>query len=178
MVPLLIISHHRPIFALPNGRSAQNDFLDELWNNSLRKDVPYTKPLMDLWRADRIKFAFATIDTVLSYFNGLRSFFLRGYARRQCVQWVLEHQEKSGDWAGIFPPMHFGLLALILEGYDTDHSRIQRGLEAVERFAWEDDAGKRIQSCVSPVWDTILMTIGLCDAGVCGEESHLSKAVE
>ena len=30
-VPLLIIYHYRPIYALPNRQATQNDFLDELW---------------------------------------------------------------------------------------------------------------------------------------------------
>lgn len=140
--------------------------------------MPYAQPLVQLWRADSTTFAFAAIDKILSYFSGLRSFPLRGHARRQCVKWVLEHQEASGDWAGIFPPMHVGLLALTLEGYSVHDDCVQRGLKAVERFAWQDKNGKRIQACVSPVWDTILMTVGLCDAGNSVQVDSLNKAVD
>ena len=178
IIPLLIVSHHRPIFPLPNGKSATNDFLDELWCSPDRKSVPYAKPLGALWEADVVGFTFAAIDKVLSYMNGLRWFFLRGYARRQCVKWILDHQEASGDWAGIFPPMHVGLLALTLEGFSLKDSCVVRGIEAVERFAWQDEGGKRIQACVSPIWDTILMTVGMCDAGVQGEDRHLVRAVD
>ena len=140
--------------------------------------MPYTKPLGELWRADSIEFVFAAIDKLLYYFNGLRFFFVRDHARRQCLEWILLHQEASGDWAGIFPPMHVGLMALILEGYSVEDDCVQRGLKAVERFAWQDDDGKRIQACVSPVWDTILMTVGLHDAGGCEQDGHLRKAVD
>ena len=74
--------------------------------------------------------------------------------------------------------MHVGLLALILEGHSLNDSRVVRGLEAVERFVWQDERGKRVQACVSPVWDTILMTIGLRDAGVDGSNENILKAVE
>ena len=178
VVPLLIVSHHQPIFPLPNGKAAHNNYLDELWTSSCQKAVPYCKPLRELLWIDLIAFAFAFIDMVLSFLGGLRGFFLRKYALRQCYAWILEHQEASGDWAGIFPPMHVGLLALILEGHSLRDSCVVRGLEAVERFAWQDERGKRVQACVSPVWDTILMTIALRDAGVDGSNEYLLKAVD
>ena len=178
IVPLLMVSHHRPIFRLSNGQSAHNDYLDELWSSPTQKAVPYRKALRELLWIDLVAFAFAFIDMVLSYLDGLRGFFLREHALRQCSTWILEHQEASGDWAGIFPPMHVGLLALILEGHSLSDSCVVRGLEAVERFVWQDKRGKRVQACVSPVWDTILMTIGLRDAGIDGSDEHILKAIE
>ena len=74
--------------------------------------------------------------------------------------------------------MHVGLLALVLGGLSLSNSCVVRGLEAVERFVWQNKRGKRVQACVSPVWDTILMTIGLRDAGVDGSNENLLKAVE
>ena len=178
VVPLLIVCHHRPIYELPNGMSAENNFLDELWCNSSSKMVPYSAPLWESWKTDAIAFAFTAVDKILSCLSGLRFFPTRNYARRQCVTWILEHQEESGDWAGIFPPMHVGLLALTLEGFGLTERPIRRGIEAVERFAWQDKGGKRVQACVSPVWDTVLMTIALCDAGLSQNDEHLTRAVD
>ncbi|KAK4609157.1 Squalene hopane cyclase afumA [Fulvia fulva] len=81
------------------------------------------------------------------------------------MDWIIDHQEATGDWAGIWPPMAFGLLAYALEGYSLESAPMRLGLEAIERFAWQDDAGKRIQACVSPVWDTILMCVALSATG-------------
>ena len=178
IVPLLILSHHRPIYDLPNGRIADNGFLDELWLDPDDKVVAYTVELGKSLRTDKVSLLFTVIDKVIYQLGGLRGFPMRGYSRRQCVNWILEHQEVAGDWAGIFPPMHTGLLALTLEGFSITDSSIVRGLEAVERFAWQDkEGGKHIQACVSPVWDTILMTIGLCDAGLAKDDERLTKAV-
>lgn len=177
IVPLLILHHHRPAFPLPNGTSASNDYLDELWCGP-KKNVPYAKSLYALSQTDGIALLFAVIDKILSYLNGLRSFFPRNRARRLCVEWILEHQDKSGDWAGIFPPMHFGLLALVLEGHKIEDDCVQRGLSAIERFAWQDGGGKRIQSCVSPVWDSVLMSIGISDSGELGCNSNSNRALE
>ena len=178
IVPLLVLCHHRPLYSLPNGMTRENTFLDELWCNPTEKMVPYTEPLQRLWKTDIIAFVFTAVDKALCLAGGLRKFPLRGYARRKCVDWILEHQEKAGDWAGIYPPMHFGILALLLEGYELTDSRIVRALEAIERFAWQDEAGKRIQSCVSPVWDTVLTIVGLCDADLPSDHNHLVRAVE
>ncbi|KAJ5335519.1 hypothetical protein N7452_007922 [Penicillium brevicompactum] len=167
IVPLLIVAHHRPIYALPNGKSETNDFLDELWKSPGPADkvVPYSLSIRELFQTDTVAFAFTAVDAALCWVGGLRRSPTRGFARRKCIEWILEHQEEEGDWAGIFPPMHLGILALRLEGFALDDSVIVRGLEAIERFSWNDNKGKRIQACISPIWDTILTTIGLCDAG-------------
>ncbi|KAL9035511.1 MAG: hypothetical protein Q9214_006548, partial [Letrouitia sp. 1 TL-2023] len=178
IVPLLIVAHHRPIFRLPSDEDP-NTFLNELWCDPSEKAVPYSDSLQNLWMSDRVAFMFAAIDKALHFFGCLSPyFFLRGYAKRECLRWVLEHQEDAGDWAGIFPPMYFGVMALILEGYRMTDDRVVRSLEAIERFAWQDSTGKRIQSCVSPVWDTVLTAIALCDAGLALENDQLVRALE
>ncbi|KAL5325582.1 hypothetical protein ACEPPN_006710 [Leptodophora sp. 'Broadleaf-Isolate-01'] len=177
VIPMLVMSHHQPVYALPNMKSSTNDFLDELWCNAAEKMVPYCLPLTELWKTDTTSFVFAAVDKVLHRLGGLRKFPTRDYARRKCIDWILAHQEKSGDWAGIFPPMQCGILALTLEGFSLDDPCVSRGLEAIERFAWHDERGKRMQACVSPVWDTILMSVGLCDAGVCPSTEILTKAI-
>ena len=177
MVPLLILSHHQPVYPLPNGRHIENDFLDELWCDFTSKFVPYSKPLGELFRADFTSFSFALVDYALSFLGGLRSWFLRDYARKATVKWMLEHQESSGDWGGgIFPAAHFSILALMLEGFAMDEEVIVRGLEAVERLIISDQGGKRIQPCVGPVWDTILMSIGLIDCNFDVEDEKLIQA--
>ena len=178
IIPLLIIRHHQPIHALPNGMSASNDFIDELWLDANDKMVPYGPTLLELWRNDTLGYVFGVLDRVLSGLGGLRHFPLRSFARRQCVNWILGHQEDAGDWAGIMPPMHAGIQALLLEGFEIGDPRIRRGLSAIETFAWQDENGKRIQACISPVWDTVLMTRGLCDAGTDKNDERLQRAVE
>ncbi|KAL4951033.1 squalene cyclase [Aspergillus filifer] len=169
IAPLLIICHHRPVYALPNGRSERNDYLDELWVDASVKNVPYRSALWDMaWKGEITELAFSCVDKLLYYVNGLRSFpLLRPYARRRCIAWILERQEPTGDWAGIFPPMHASIFAFVLEGYKVDDETVRLGIQALENFAWKDtDGGKRIQACVSPMWDTALMSIGLCDVNI------------
>ncbi|KAL3476589.1 squalene cyclase [Aspergillus californicus] len=130
IAPLLLICHHQPVYALPNG------------------------------------------------LNGLRTIpLLRSHARRQCITWILERQKETGDWAGIFPPMHASVYAFILEGYTLSDAPVRLALQALEDFAWEDRAGKRIQPCVSPVWDTALMAVALADVQYARERRPLDRAL-
>lgn len=177
IIPLLIIAHHRPIYPLPNGTSSSNTFLDEIWMNPSDKMVPLGPSLMTLLSTNLLSSFFSILDSALYMLNGLRNNPLRRHSRRQCVKWILEHQEPSGDWAGIIPPMHAGVQALMLEGYSLDSKPIQRAIEAIERFTWQDEKGKRLQSCVSPVWDTVLMIRGLCDADLDRSDPLLRRAV-
>ncbi|KAI4116590.1 MAG: hypothetical protein LQ338_007681 [Usnochroma carphineum] len=177
IVPLLIIQHHQPIYALPNGIIASNNFVDELWLD-VEEKVPLGPTLYEAWKNDAFGCVFVGLDKVLCSLGGLRWFPLRSLARRQCVNWILERQEMAGDWAGIIPPMHTGIQALLLEGFKLGDPKIRHGLSAIERFAWQDENGKRIQACVSPVWDTVLMIRALCDAGTDRTDLRLQCAAE
>ncbi|KAI9767731.1 MAG: hypothetical protein M1839_004345 [Geoglossum umbratile] len=176
MVPLTIIRHHRPIYALPNGVSKTNDYMDELWCDASNKMVSYTPSLWQLWNTDRVAFLFTVIDKALFSVDGWFP-TLRSYSRRKCLDWILEHQEATGEWQGFLPPIQFSILALLLEGYELKDDRIVLGLEAVERLAWQDEKGKRYQACSSNIWDTALMVIALCDSGAPLDSAFLSKPI-
>ena len=179
IIPLLIICHHRPTYCLPvDMGEVQEGFLDDLWRDPVNKSAPYLKPLKGLWGTDWIAFVFKLIDLVLSYFDGLRHFYLRGFARKSCVSWIRDHQEASGDWGGFIPAMHASLLALTLEGYNINDDCIMRGLNAVERFTWQDIHGKRYQASISPVWDTILMAIAFCDSDIDRKGTDETRAIQ
>ncbi|KAM3514839.1 hypothetical protein MY11210_001563 [Beauveria gryllotalpidicola] len=178
IIPLLIIRHYEPIYALPNGRSKNNEFIDELWLDPSHKMVPYSKPTLYAPGSDAFSVLFGAIDWVIFWLGGLKRQPLRPYALRSCVKWILEHQEVQGDWAGIIPPMHACVQALLLHGYTLSDDPVRRGIGAIDRFTWKDKSGKRLQSCISPVWDTVLMTRSLCDAEVPSTDPRLKRAVQ
>ncbi|KAK8850780.1 squalene-hopene cyclase [Apiospora arundinis] len=178
MIPVFVAAHHKPLYALPNGRSSDNGFLDELWVDPKNKNVPFAPPLSQLlWERDWIQFVFTAADKVLATLGGLRNSPTRKLALNKCIDWLLEHQEAEGDWAGFFPPMQGSVWALILEGYPLDHDAVKRGLAALERLAVEDEGGKRLTATVSPVWDTSLVAVAMCDAGV-GSDPRMCKTAE
>jgi squalene-hopene/tetraprenyl-beta-curcumene cyclase len=73
--------------------------------------------------------------------------------------------------------MQGSVIARVLEGFKLEDICVKRGMEAIERLAAEDAGGKRIQATMSPVWDTVLMDIGLCDPGIFGGDKRLQKAI-
>lgn len=184
MVPLFIIFHHKPICALPNGKSANNDWLDHLWLNPKDKHLPYRAPAWETFRTSGVSWRsfFTGADFVLHGLERLQKKSLpkalREFAVKKCEEWVLEHQEATGDWAGIFPPMVNGVIALHLNGYKLDSDPMRLGLEAIERFCINDEAGFRVEACQSPVWDTILSMIGLLDAGHDPKDAKMKQARE
>ncbi|KAI9720081.1 MAG: hypothetical protein M1828_005809 [Chrysothrix sp. TS-e1954] len=180
LMPLLLIRHHEPVYPLPNGYSTNNDFLDELWCDPTDKMVPYTPPLLELfWGKKRhvLKLVFTLVDKLLAKLSGIRKTFLNRLAKQRCLDWILEHQEEHGDWAGYFPPIHGNVWVLLLEGYSLDSRRVRLGLEALERFSSYDENGKWFQPTVSPCWDTALMANALCDAGL-SETKSLVRAAD
>jgi squalene-hopene/tetraprenyl-beta-curcumene cyclase len=182
MVPLFVLFHHRPLFALPNGRSAENGWLDHLWLDPARKRIPYRESVADTVRRHGLgwKAFFNAGDALLRLHErvrrapGLRA--LRARALRACERWILDRQEPSGDWAGIFPPMLNGVLALHAAGHPLDSDPVRRGLAAIEAFSIRDAEGFRVEACQSPVWDTILSLIGLLDAGMDPADPRLAAS--
>ncbi len=93
-------------------------------------------------------------------------------------QWILDHQESSGDWGGIQPAMLNSILALHCLGYANDHPVIASGLEALANFCIEDENSLVLQSCVSPVWDTALVLVAMQEAGVPVDHPALVKSAQ
>ncbi|VUC37614.1 unnamed protein product [Clonostachys rosea] len=180
LIPLLVITHHRPIYALPNGRSVANDFIDELWVDPTNKMTSHCScPSFFTPRdIDPTEILFSGMDTALSYLGGLRRFPLRKKALRYCIQWILNNLEPSGDCPGISLPIHNNILALLLEGFSQNDAVIRMGMDVIERFTCQDETGKRLQSRVSPVWDTALMIRAICDSGWNEHDARLERSVD
>ena len=68
------------------------------------------------------------------------------------------------------------MLALVCRGYPVDHPVIQRGLAALEAFTLQLGDRLRLQSCISPVWDTALVVRALAAAGVPPDHPAHTKA--
>jgi squalene-hopene/tetraprenyl-beta-curcumene cyclase len=120
---------------------------------------------------------FVLLDGFLKASEKYASQTLRETALRRAEQWMLEHQDYTGDWGGIMPAMLNSVLALVSLGYDLQSSPVAKGLEAIERFGLEERETFRLQACVSPVWDTVLSVTALADSGLPRMHSAVQKAV-
>ncbi|MCU0307441.1 MAG: squalene--hopene cyclase [Thermoleophilia bacterium] len=91
---------------------------------------------------------------------------LRRLAERRIRDWIVARQEADGSWGGIQPPWVYSVIALHTLGLPLDHPVIRRALRGFDTFALRRGGRLRMQSCLSPVWDTALAGIGLVDGGV------------
>jgi squalene-hopene/tetraprenyl-beta-curcumene cyclase len=53
---------------------------------------------------------------------------------------------------------------------------MRAGLSGIDGFVIDDDQGRRLEACQSPVWDTALAVIALSDAGLAPDHPGLSHA--
>jgi len=171
MIPLSVVMAYRPVCPLPPELGVAELFLhpDEPFKNhrvTWKKGGP---PLENF---------FVVVDRVLKIYAQKFWPLARRLALQQAEQWILDHQEESGDWGGIQPAMVNSMLALACRGYPVDHPVMQRGLAALEDFTLELGDRLRLQSCISPVWDTALAVRALAAAGVPRSHSAITRATE
>jgi squalene-hopene/tetraprenyl-beta-curcumene cyclase len=154
MVALSICCALRPSRRAPFG-------LDELlsaWTPPARRD---------LWTA---------LDRLLHFHERHPFGPLRRHALEVAERWVVERQERDGSWGGIQPPWVWSIIALHARGYGLDDPVLKLALAGLDSFTIEDDAGRRLEACQSPVWDTALAVIALLDAGLEPEHEAIQRA--
>ncbi|GHH63546.1 squalene-hopene cyclase [Streptosporangium violaceochromogenes] len=161
IVPLTVVGAHRPVRPLPFD-------LAELRSGVRPRPRPRTG-----WER-----AFDGLDRLLHRYRRRPAAGVRRAALRRAVEWIVARQECDGSWGGIQPPWVYSLIALHLSGYHLDHPVMRRGLEGLDRFTVRDGAGRRIEACQSPVWDTALAVNALLDAGRPADHPALAGAVD
>jgi squalene-hopene/tetraprenyl-beta-curcumene cyclase len=169
MVPLSIVMAHRPVCPLPPSQGVAELFV--------HPDEPF-KHHRVAWKKQgpALENFFVLADRLLKIYAQLPWAQLRHLAIHKAEQWVLDHQEETGDWGGIQPSMLNSLLALACQGYKVSHPVIQRGLAALEAFTLKLGDRLRLQSCISPVWDTGLAVRALAAAGLSPDHPAQVKA--
>ena len=167
IVPLSIILELRPVVEPPEGAR-----IDELYHKGGRGAGRVRGQVL----RRMIKKFFLLLDRTM---KGMERFPVRPLKPRglkAAKKWILEHQEKTGDWGGIQPAMVNSILALSALGDGVESPPVARGLKALQRFTIEQDDGLVLQSCISPVWDTALTSIALAASGIPKEHPALVKS--
>jgi squalene-hopene/tetraprenyl-beta-curcumene cyclase len=162
IVPLTIVFAHRPERPLPFG-------LEEL--HSRASSAPRTGV------SARAR-ALTVLDRVLHGYHRVAPRALREVAMAHAERWIVRRQEADGGWGGIQPPWVYSLIALHLRGYPLDHPVMRAGFEGLDGFTIDDERGRRVEACQSPVWDTALATVALGDAGVPPDDPMLVTAAD
>ena len=157
VVALTVVSAHRPTHQL--------DFdIDELKSGT----PPLPRDPLSAWSG-----RFQALDNALHWYARRPIPFVRRSALRRAERWIIERQEADGSWGGIQPPWVYSLIALFLQGYALDHPVMRAGVAGLDGFTIEDNAGRRLEACQSPVWDTALVVTALADAGLSPDDPVL-----
>jgi squalene-hopene/tetraprenyl-beta-curcumene cyclase len=164
IVPLTIVFAHRPQRPLPFG-------LDEL-HSPQPGTAPTSTPASVRGRG------LALLDRVLHGYGRVAPRWLRELAMGRAERWIVRRQEADGGWGGIQPPWVYSLIALHLRGYPLDHPVMRAGFEGLDGFTIDDDRGRRVEACQSPVWDTALASVALADAGLPEDDPALLAAAD
>jgi squalene-hopene/tetraprenyl-beta-curcumene cyclase len=119
---------------------------------------------------------FQALDVLLHLYERHPVKFVRRAALRRAERWIVQRQEADGSWGGIQPPWVYSLIALRLQGYALEHPVMRAGITGLDGFTIEDESGRRLEACQSPVWDTALAVTALADAGVSPNDPVLRSA--
>ncbi len=166
-VPLLIVFDRKPTFWMEPAIA-----LDELYVEGVTQ-AKYELPKNSDWSD-----LFVSLDNAFKVAEDWNLMPLREEGLKAAEKWILERQEATGDWGGIIPAMLNSMLALKCLGYDVNDPIVERGFQALDRFAIETEDTYRMQACVSPVWDTALVMRSLIDSGLSPDHPALAKAGE
>ncbi|MGH9300636.1 MAG: squalene--hopene cyclase [Acidimicrobiales bacterium] len=162
IVALTVVSAHRPVRSLPFS-------IDELRTGAR----PGPVQSLTTWAG-----RFQRLDQVLHHYERHPFGPLRERALARAEKWILQRQEADGSWGGIQPPWVYSLLALHVQGYPLDHPVMKAGLDGLDRFTINDERGRRIEACQSPVWDTALAVVALSDGGSDSKDPAMVRAGE
>ncbi|MDA8326145.1 MAG: squalene--hopene cyclase [Nitrospiraceae bacterium] len=169
IVPLSIILELRPVVEPPEGAR-----IDELCAKGGRG----TGRIRAGFFRRMIKKFFLLLDRTMKGFERFPLRPLKPKGLRAAKKWIIEHQEKTGDWGGIQPAMVNSIFALSALGHGVESPPVARGLKALQKFTIERDDGLVLQSCISPVWDTALTAIALVASGIPREHPALVKSCQ
>ena len=170
VVPLLLVLTRQPNCQIPEWA-----WIDELYTEGRAKvDYSLPKPPAKLGWAS----LFYHLDRLVGLYHRLPVHPLRSLAERKAIRWVLDHQEADGSWAGIQPPWVYSLIALHHLDALSHEPMIEKGFDAFDKFAIEDEETFNLQGCISPVWDTCLAQLALVESGTSLDDPLISHSTE
>ena len=166
-VPLLIVFDRKPVLPVSPAITLEELYVEQ--DSQTRSALPQNGDWTDI---------FGTLDGLFKLAETLNLVPFRREGLKAAERWILERQEATGDWGGIIPAMLNSLLALRCLDYSLSDPIVERGLQAVDRFAIETAEIYRVQPCVSPVWDTALVMRSLVASGLAADHPALVQGGE
>ncbi|MBC7221297.1 squalene--hopene cyclase [Candidatus Bipolaricaulota bacterium] len=166
IVPLTVLRALKPVHPIPEGARVADLFPRG------RQNAAYALPR----KGGGWGRFFFQLDRLLRAYERRPIRSLRRRALAVAEGWILARQEADGCWGGIQPPWVYSLIALRALGHSPSSPPVARGIAGFARYAIEEEGTFRLQSCISPVWDTGLAMMALQDAGLPADHPALVRA--
>jgi squalene-hopene/tetraprenyl-beta-curcumene cyclase len=168
LVPLSIFYAYKPVRQLPTKLGIR-----ELFIGPPHKPQWPHRPTCRLLTWTNL---FLLIDAAFKRVDQWGLGMVRKAALRKASSWMMERLSESDGLGAIFPPMIYTVICLKCLGFAEDSAEMRWALKQLDDLMIEEDGTIRLQPCFSPVWDTALSLIALCDAGVAGGRPYMEKA--
>ena len=152
MVPLFILCTLKPSAANPRGIDIRELFIvpPEDEQNYFKVTTP-------------LKRAFLILDHIGRLAEKLVPAFIRRYSIRKCEQWFLDRMNGKYGIGGIFPAMVNVYESLVVLGYSKDTPERKLARQAIDVLLTQRGDTMYCQPCVSPIWDTALVSQALIE---------------
>ncbi len=174
IVPLSIVSAHRPSRQLPAELGIRELFLREPcdWPPLRCPGLPGGTGVFS-W--DRF---FRSVDKALKFCRRRQWLPLRRRAIEAATNWMLKRFEGSDGLGAIYPPIVWSIVALKCLGFSDDHPAVVYNHEQLRDLMIADDQENtlRLQPCKSPVWDTAIAVRALAAAGASPQSPEMQRA--
>ncbi len=177
LVPLSLLWAFRPQHQLPAEHNIRELFLTSpeqlpaTMGASAVVDPLKKTTLIDWGRV------FRWVDMGIKLAERLHLKPLRKLAIRRAGDWMLARFPESDGLGAIFPPIIWSVVALKCLGHADDSPLVQAALEELEKLSIREDETIRLEPCRSPVWDTAIAIIALCDTGMPADSPAIKGAV-
>ncbi len=177
LVPLSLLWAFRPRHDLPEEHNIRELFvktpeaLPATMGTSAVVDA-LKKPTWINW--DRV---FRGLDVAIKLGERWGLLPFRQLAIRRAAEWMGERFADSDGLGAIFPPIIWSVVALKCLGHTDDSPLVRAALHELEKLSIREDETIRLEPCRSPVWDTAIATIALCDSGMPADSPAIKSAV-
>jgi squalene-hopene/tetraprenyl-beta-curcumene cyclase len=178
LVPLSLLWAFRPQHTLPEKHNIRELFLTS--PEGLPATMGASAVVDPLKKSTWVNWGrvFRGIDRAIKVAERLRLKPLRGRAIRRAADWMISRFADSDGLGAIFPPIIWSVVALKCLGHGDDSTLVKAALEELEKLSIRDGETIRLEPCRSPVWDTAIATIALCDAGMPADSPAIRSAVD
>ena len=166
MVPLFILCTLKPTAVNSRGIDIRELFItppeDEM--NYFKVNTP-------------LKRAFLLLDHLGRIIEKLVPEFVRRYSIRKCEQWFLERMNDKHGIGGIFPAMVNVYESLVILGYPKEDPKRKLARQAIDALLIQRGNSMYCQPCVSPIWDTALVSQALIEVEKNRQSTEIKNAL-